>query len=597
MREIAGKLESRQGRGPRIGLAALVIGLSAACSDPGSGAGPSTPPTTPGPSFFIADQFTASQRAVRAVVDAGTIWLLDANGDFVFDSSPDANWNAQTGLALTWRQVPGAVKYHVMARNTVTAPTTWVELRVVDPAPDANLDPTVVVTGVNPWTAGLGTGGFPWSFGNHVQFAITSEDAQKVVSNMNVSDPLDAADGFPGVITEIAIDDAALPVPFDRRTELGATFDKTVRLSFSEPMITTAPPTLTSQSANVTIRNVNATAWGTSSAAPSVTPPSAASHAFISLALSVKGACSELLVARSAGDRILQVRDTSFFTAGASHRLLFLDGSTGGFLGEAIGVAAVDAPSGRLTLGAALVPDLPSGALVCALSGGGATVTQFVPQFVSSTENHVAVEDPTPFFVGEQVVIYKPQTSGAGQICDLRTVSGVDTVAKVLLLSAAPTDGHDIASVVLPLNGLGGVGGEVALRPSATLVLQRDASGGPDTELFVAAHGLDRNGLERAADVMVGDTVLVDADGDLKTTPDQAQATIKQVKFAPPTGGTPSYSIVLDLPPSLTLLHGMARVIGMGDSFLVGGTRDTTAAAVTPLDPHRDQFSADGLLY
>ena len=576
MREVAGKLESRHGVG-RIGLAALVMGLSlAACSDPGGETDPSPVPTTSGPSFFIADQFTASQQAVRAVVDAGTIWLLDANGDFVFDADPVTNWNAEKGLALTWRRIPGAVKYHVMARNMATAPTTWGELLVVT-APDANLNPTVVAT-VNPWTAGLGTGSFPWSFGNHIQFAVKSEDAQETVSD--ASEPLDVADDFPGVLTTIAIDGYTLPIPFDPRTERGATFDKTVQLGFSEPMSTTAPPTLTSQSANVTIRNVNATAWG-DGVTPSLTPLSAATHAFLNLTLTVKGACSELLVPRSAGDLILLVRDTSFFTAGASHRLVFLDGSTGAFLGEAIGVAATDARSGRLTLAAGLVPELPSEAraLVCALSGSGATVTQFV----SSTESRVTVEDATPFFVGEQMVIYKPQTSGAGQICDLRTVTGLDTVAKVLLLSAPPADGHDATSVVLPLNGLGG---EVALRPSATLVLQRDASGGADTELFVAD----------AADVMVGDTVLVDADGELRTTPDQAQATVKQVKFAP-AGGTPSYSIVLDLPPSLTLLHGMSRVIGMGDSFLVGGTRDTSAAAVTPLDPHRDQFSADGLLY
>ncbi len=580
MRDVARKLDPRQAAGPRI-LAALVIGLSvAACSDSAGGTDPSPLPTTPGSSLFIADQFTASQRAVRAVVDAGTVWLLDANGDFVFDPNPAAstartNWNAQTGLALTWRQMPGAVRYHVMARNTVTAPTAWQELLVVA-APDPNLDPTVVATGVNPWTAGLGTGGFPWSFGNHVQFAIASEDAQKVMSN--VSDPLDTADDFPGLLTSIAIDDAALPVPFDVRTERGATFVKTVRLSFSEPISTTAPPTLTSQSTNVTIRDIKATAWGDSGAAPSVNPPSAAANAFLRMTLTVKGACSELLVRRSAGDLILQVRDTSFFV-GAT-RLLFLDGSTGAFLGEAIGLAAVDATLSRLTLGAALVPDLPPGALVCALSGGGATVTQFG----SSTGNRVMVEDATPFFVGEQVVIYQPQTGGAGQICDLRTVAGVDTVAtpNVLLLSEAPTDGHDTASVVLPLNGLGG---EVSLRPSAPLVLQSDASGGPDTtELFVAG----------TANVMVGDTVLVDADGDLATTPDQAQATVKQVKFAP-VGGTPSYSIVIDR--SLTLLHGLAKVIGMGDSFKVGGTRDTSAAAVTALDPHRDQFSADGLLY
>jgi hypothetical protein len=95
---------------------------------------------------------------------------------------------------------------------------------------------------------------------------------------------------------------------------------------------------------------------------------------------------------------------------------------------------------------------------------------------------------------------------------------------------------------------------------------------------------------------MVGDTVLVDADGLLGTTPDQAQATVKQVKFAPAAAGAP-LSIVVDLPPTLTLLHGRSVVIGLGDSFLVGGTVSTSTKTATPLDRHGDQFTPDGLLY
>jgi hypothetical protein len=124
----------------------------------------------------------------------------------------------------------------------------------------------------------------------------------------------------------------------------------------------------------------------------------------------------------------------------------------------------------------------------------------------------------------------------------------------------------------------------VALRPSASLELVRDALGSTGVELFVAG----------PATVMVGDTVLVDADGLLGTTQDQAQGTVRQVRCDP---GSASSSIVVDLPRSLLLLHGRAVVIGLGDSFQVGGTRDTTAPAPAALDPHADQFSPDGLLY
>jgi hypothetical protein len=483
-------------------------------------------------------------------------------------------------VALTWKQVPGAVRYHVMGRNTVASPQTWRELLAID-APDPVVHPSVVATGVNPWGAQLGTGGYPWSFGNHIEIAYTSEDAQGTLSD--VSAFLESSDGFPGVLTEIEIDRPDLPVPFDPRTERGATFRKTIRLSFSEPMVATAPPVLAPQSANVTIRNVDATAWGNDAATPSITALSAASHAFLALRLTVKGACTELLVDRGTGDILLPVRDTSFFTVDAGARLLFLDGLTGDLLGEAVDVAAVDPSLGRLTLGGPLVlpvgsSGLPAGALACALSGPGAVVSQLV----SSTGAFASVADASPFFVGEQVAVFEPSAGGTMAIHDLRTVKGVDTVAQVLLLSAPLSPGHTAASVVVPLNGLGG---EVALRPSVSLSLQRDAGGGTGAELFLSA----------PAGIMVGDTVLVDADGDLETTPDQAQAVVSQVKLAP-QGSALVYSIVLDLPASLTLLHGRSKVIGLGDCFQVSGTRDTSAAEFTPLDPHRDQFTADGML-
>jgi len=559
-------------------LAAALAALAGCGGGGGSGDGTAVPPpVTPGPSFFLDAQFTATQRATRAVVDAGTVWLVDANGDFVLGTDPAANWNATTGLTLSWKQIPGAVKYHVMGRNTVTAPTTWKELLVLT-APDARLSPTVVATGINPWSAGLGVDGHPWAFGNHVELGVSSEDVRGVFSDVSLAGPLDTGDGFPGLLTGVEIDRAGLPVPFDPQVERGAAFTKTIRLAFSEPMSTSAAPTLASQSANLVVRRVVASAWGTDPAAPSATPPSAATQAFLSVALAVKGACSELLVARSAGDLILEVRDTGFFTADAAGRLAFLDGVSGALLGEATGVAAVDTALGRLTLSHPLAPDLAVGALACALSGPGAVVAQVV----SASGARLTVSDATPFFVGEPVAVLRPSQDGAAPLLESLVVAGVDTVAKALVLSAPSVAGQSAGALVIPLNGLGG---EVALRPSAPLALLRDAAGGPDTELVVAG----------PTSLMVGDTVLVDADGRLATTPDQAQATVKAVKFAPLAGG--ACTLVLDLPASLTLLHGRSQVIGLGDSFLVGGTRDTSATAVTPLDPHADQFSPDGLRY
>lgn len=557
-------------RRARLGLAAAGLVL-AACSDPDP-APPEPPPSGPAPSFFLG-----GPRATRAVVDAGTVWLVDANGDLAAGAAPSANWHSGTGLTLSWPQRAGARKYKVMGRNTVTQSTAWTELLAVD-APDPLLVPTVVATGVNPWQLGLGTGGNPWSFGNHVELAVVSEGADGVIASGDLSDILDTSDEFPGLLTEVSLDPASLAdPPFEPGEERGATFAKTVHLGFSEPMRTDAPPTLTSLSANLAIRTVIAHAWGPDDTKPGATPSSAAPHAFLKLLLTVKGACTELLVPRSSGDLVLLVRDASFFAAGAGSRILFLDGATGALLGEATGVASTDVSLGAVELGTELAAVVPAGSLACAIAGG----TTPVPRLVSEAGSRLAVTDASPFFVGEQVAVHAP-AGAAPAVLDLRTVTGVDSGTGEVVLSDVLSAGHGAESVVVPLNGLGG---EVALRQGAALDLVRDTVGKPDAELFVAAPG----------SVMVGDTLLVDADGRLDTTADQAQATVKQVRFAP-TAPAPC-SLVLDLPASLWLFHGRAVVLALGDSFQVGGTRDTSADAATPLDVHADQFSPDGRRY
>jgi hypothetical protein len=333
-------------------------------------------------------------------------------------------------------------------------------------------------------------------------------------------------------------------------------------------------------SANVVSHRITSVAWGADPLTPSFTPTSAEAHAFLALEITVQGACTELLVDRAAGDLLLALRDVERFRAATDARLVFLDPDSGAFLGEAEGVTTVAPSVSRIALAAPLPFAAPGGALVCAISGGAAPV----PTWQGATGARVSVSDASPFFVGEPVMVYEPQVAGTGAILDVLTVTGLDTTpgGEVVVLSGTPSAGHTVASLVVPLNSLGG---EVALRPSVELSLQGDVLGGPEVALPVGA----------PAPVMVGDTILVDADGDLQTTADQAQATVKQVRFAP-SGAGPS-AIVVDLPASLLLLHGRARVIALGDAFRVGGTRDTSAAAPTALDPHADQFSPDGLLY
>jgi hypothetical protein len=536
------------------------------------------------PSIYFASKFTSTQSTASAVVDQSTIWLLDGNGDFVFDTVPGANYNNATGMLLSWNHTPGAVRYHVMARNTTsaggnaTAALDWRELGFVG-APDPTVN-TQVVASVNPWTGGssgvpLGSGGAPWAFNNHVQFTVVSEDAIGFRSPIDPGKVLDTSDTFGGLITGIEVD-PALGFPFNNSSERGATFNKAIRVSFSEPMTTTSVPTLTSGSANLTIKKVLATAWGTGAQSPSATPLNTSQHAFFDAQLQIKGACTELMVDRSVGDTLLPVRDASLFAVAAGGRVLFLS-IGGGFLGESVGITAVDAATNRVTLTTALVPNVSAGSLVCSLQAPG-TVTAFV----STNATSVTVADPSAFYVGETVMVYEPQVNGAGQIVDTRTVTGVDTVAKVLLLNAALTAGHTSATVVVPLNVLGA---EFSLRSSVALALQKDALGGTAAELFFTG----------PANVLVGDLLQVDADGDLKTTTDQAVVTVKQVKFAP-TGAPATYSLIVDLPATMSLLHGKSTFRAMGDSFQVGGTKDTSGGTKA-LDPHRDQFSTDAVLF
>jgi hypothetical protein len=569
-----GSPHARRGAGPAA-LVALLL-AAAACSDRAAAGADGTaggPARSPAPTFFVADQLTSGRAAARAVVDAGTVWLLDAHGDFVFDADPARNWTAQTGLAVTWSQVPGAVRYHVMGRGTAAPPLEWKELLVL-PAPDPRLEPAVVARGVNPWSAGFGTAQNPWSFGNGVELAVTAEDASGAILGREVSESLVTADAFPGMLAQVEVDSAGLPTPYDASAERGVGFEKVLRLGFSEPMRTTQPPELVPQSANLSVRAVLAAGWGSTPAAPSSPPPAAAAHAFLRLSLRVKGACTELLVARAAGDALLPVRDTFLFAAGSAFRLLFLDGASGAWLGEATGIGALDPALPALALSTPLAAGLPAGSLVCALSGQEAALAGLVGELAGG----IAVTDASPVAVGEQVAVHDPSSAGARH--DLRTVTGIDTVEGHLLLDTPLGAGHGPGSIVVPLPGLGG---EVALRPSATLALQRDVAGAPGAELVVSS----------AAGLMVGDTLLVDADGDLRTTPDQAQATVTAIRLLP--GG--AQAVVADLPPGLILLHGRARVVGLGDAFRVTGIRDSSAAAPTPLDPHRDQFTADGLLY
>ena len=538
---------------------------------------------SPTPAFYLGTQFTATQAATQAVVDANNIWLLDANGDFVFDTAPGANWGPANLPQIQWQNVPGAVRYHLFARNTTssgggqTATLQWREIAIVA-ATDPNLNPTIIST-INLFTAGLGYGGLPWAFGNGVEIAVTAEDANGFQSAIDPTKLLATKDSFGGLITAVALDATLTAFPFTATVERGSSFVKSFRIDFSEAMSTLSTVALSSTTPNLTVGKINSLLWG-SAAAPAAPPGNTGTSAYLNVSLAVTGACTELLLDRSAGDTIVPVRDTAFIAAGATTRVVLLNPATGGFLAELLNVAKVD--SGTLTLAAGIPGTAGAlvaakGSLACALQAPGRLARAAT---ITNTSTSVVVDDASIFSVGETVLLYEPQTGGAGQVADVRTLTGLDTTTNTLVLNANPAAGHTAATVVLPLNVLGA---EVGLRgPSNLNTLQvKDIAGGPGVDIQLSA----------ASALIVGDTVLIDADGDLKTTVDQVQVKVKAIRMA-----AAPFTFTVDLPPGLTLLRGRARIIALGDSFSVSGVHDTSPAQppTRVLDPHRDQFTGDG---
>jgi len=527
------------------------------------------PLANPTPGFYLG----GIAGAASVAVDANAVWILDANGDFVVDPP----WTSSNAPLLQWQHVPGALKYHVFVRNTTSAgggaSLQWKEAATVT-APEPNLNPTVVAS-VNLFSAtlGLGYSGMPWLFGNGVLVAVTSEDANGFQAAIDPAKALSTKDVFGGLVSAIA-QDGSLTGAFAATVERGSSFVKSFRIDFSEPMSTASALTLTAATQNVSVSKVNALAWGTTTG-PSATPSNTGTSAFINLALAARGACTELMLDRVTGDLLLPVRDAALFAAATDARVLLLNSTTGAFLAESLGIAKVD--PGLLTLSVALTANAAKGSLACALQAPAQLAHATT---ISNTSASIAVDNPALFMVGETVLLYLPQTGGAGQIAETRSIAGIDTTSSTLVLNANPSAGHSTSTLVLPLNVLGG---EYALRQSATLSLARDTAGGAGIDLPLAS----------APAVMVGDVVLVDADGDLRTTVDQVQATVKALKLT-----TAPFAITLDLPAAMLLLRGRARVTALGDAFAVGGAKDTGAAPPDRvLNAHKDQFTADGTIF
>jgi hypothetical protein len=172
-------------------------------------------------------------------------------------------------------------------------------------------------------------------------------------------------------------------------------------------------------------------------------------------------------------------------------------------------------------------------------------------------------------------------------ILDLRTVVYLDTVTGTLGFSVAPSPGHTTASVIFPLDG---VTGEYALRAPTTVAPASDTAPGTNVSI----------GLNVSTDAVVGDSVLLDGDGDLTTTTDQALVKVVAVRYPPSASWQ---ELVLDQVPASvgTLRRGTSVIRLLGDAFSVSGVANTApvaaGASARPLDRHGARFAADGSIF
>lgn len=575
--------------------------------------------TNPTPSLYLGNEsfVIAGQvrRATSAAFDYGTFWLFDSNGDII------ASRGSGT-IDLQWPAVLGAARYLIFARNTtslgggVQHTTEWYQLKTTTQVVDPLRNP-VVVDSVNPWNVTSGVPG-PWGFNNTVEFAIVAQDVFGFNPPVDATKVFSTADTFGGMVTGVAVDAATTPGAFASITERGNYFTKTIAVTFSEPMNGTSTPALALTSGATALVSTNALAWGDSgSNNPATTAPNTGNRAWFGVQLrSQFMPCTEILAARVNGDILLPVRDGSIFAANS--KLAIVQPTGGTVYAEATVASAtqtvitLQAPITALAPAPNTTPvNVPANSLACteALHGSAQATAALVTQFPGGTvpagtdlRKIPLTTTAAGFFIGQTVLVYEPPNGLLPAIFDVRTLRGVDTVSNTIyttsdlttsVTSTAP--GHTGSTIVFPIPG----NGEVALRgtfdigANATLI-KDNTTGGAGTVIGLSPTS-SAWGVPNSLPVVVGDLILIDTDGDLSTTIDQYQAALTAVACTPNSPSTTNNQVcnlTVDSPAGATIIQARSKVIGLGDSFTVTATRDTSG--LTTLFREGNQFTAGG---
>lgn len=552
------------------------------------------PPENPTPALHLANRSLPGRAAAQVAFDAAGAWLLDESGDFLRGYSPADHWTNGTGLQLTWPHVPGAASYRLYARNTRN-PAGAPEQRQWRPVEATfssswNLDgqTTIYASGVMQGDFGAfgpaGTG-FPWLFGNGVELAVVSVQADGFEAPIDPAKALTFADTTAPMIVAVNGDyDGAGPLA--RTPEAGASFRRNFLVEFSEPMNTAAEPVLTLRSGMLTLEGVERVAWAPLN--PD-TPSTLSDRVAFTARLRTRGACTPLTQDRigsteKPGDRVLLVSDASLFSAGPDHRVIFVTGG-GSYVGEARNISSVHPATGQVVLAAGLDLSVSAGTLACLATAAG-TAVQVATSVANVPEADAAdlrVANSSLFYRGQKILVFRAKTTETPAVLEVRIVSHVDTVERTVRVEGLIDDTHGEGTVLLPFDFVP----EYVLRPRRELTLVGDLTAPTEGEIEIPLV------VAGALEAMKGDALVLDLDGDLTTTTDRIESVLKEVRFVPAKGtAAERFSVFADLPTGTQLLRGVSRVFVTGDAFRLGGVRDTsqTDPAAT-LNPRRDAFS------
>ena len=587
----------------------------------------------PVPTIYTDNLGTDAQDVAEVRCDASACWLLDAQGypidGFVFPGEqfdPLAFINGEDGFQLTWSPVAGATGYKVYARQSYDGPEAdavqgWLEVQVAslvtgfftEGAPTTVYATGVLATGSPSWLHFGAVGppgvGNTLAFGNMIQLAVTVIDEFGVESPINENKTLMLSDMTKAGIRNVEQSDSEVT------KEVTGTFDNIV--SFSVQFTEMIEPGATANWSVVSHRIESMTqpsevVWGN----PDVFSGDNVDDdgIFYDIQLDMKWPCA-ILTEDADGDATkVYLNDVSLFPPGLGIEVMFLSGSNAANLAHP-GVRNVfesDPATGEIEFFNPLAAEggsgLSKGDFACTVlpqpglsAGGGA-------MFTDDSEPLINTEEGALFHIGQHVMVASKQLGDSG----ISTALVYETVVTGMLppiyapnsdiaiqlgrlyLSSPPPQNYS-NTVVFPKPRH-----NAEFRKVTEMRLAADVSTGAD-DPAVSTLDVTKSSFEGSL-AMVGDLVLVDADGDLNTLGDQHWVTVAElsalrdnpdtgdvdetdyeVTFAPTGGAVNAFPSVLDLDADTT------RIIFLGESFKLTGLEDTSGNA--GLHSYLDQFS------